>query len=119
MRRRDRLEGHLWLKSYSGLDVKEVMAAAEGKQMSIATCMELLTRDFRMIVVAEQDVDRFCVRCYPDRGARARGLPYWAASYSGLFVGKTLKVAAHEYFMLHMCGDGIELASSEVGRWVS
>lgn len=118
MRRRDRMEGHVWL-SWAGEESRARHLHLDSVlKRGVADSMDVLIRRYRLLVVCDHDSDRCSVRCYPTPGARSRGLPYWAASYSGLALDTLLAAAVYEYDLVQAGDSHYDLSNAETVRWV-
>lgn len=118
MRRRDRMEGHIWL-SWSGEESKaRHLQLDSSHERGIADSMDVLIRRYRLLVVCDVDGERYSVRCYPVPGARSRGLPYYATSYCGLALDKLLAAAVYEYDMVQGGDWHYDCSNAETVRWV-
>jgi hypothetical protein len=93
------------------LDADEVFTTAH--------CMDRLIRQYRLIVVCEQELTQFTVRCYPQINARAKGLPFFASAYSGALLDACLIAAVSEYDRVQSGDCHYELTNSETIRWVA
>lgn len=118
MRRRDRMEGHIWLDWVGSEDRRKWVSLAPERDMYVYDSMDRLVRHYRLMVVAEQVNSDYEVRCYPRLDARANGLPYFAAAYRGVDVAMCLSAAVYEYDTMQEGQAPFNLTNAEVVRCI-
>lgn len=119
MRRRDRYEGHIWLAWVHEESRSRLLHLDPLLHTSVTVCMDRLVRKYKLTVVCEQHLDVYTVRCYPPENALQRGLPRFAACYTGNALDMCLSAAVYEYDSVESGDAHYDLTNGEVQRWIA
>lgn len=119
MRRRERYQGMVWLRSLPGDPAEGRISASDVPDGTLAGAMDTLTREARRLVECELDGEWFLVRVMPRKGVSSPGWPAVALSYKGSKLRNILWRAVDELDLVGRYFDLAELQDREVVRWLA
>jgi hypothetical protein len=119
MRRRERYRELVWIKELPGDPAEGRALAKPATLRDMGAAMRLLNKELGLVVEMELVDGAFFLRTFPRPGARERGMPTVAASYTGPSLAALLSCAVRDYELYRSDPDLARYSPREVIRWVA